>query len=447
VRPNGATALDRARHKAYRRLIPLVFLSYVIAYIDRSNVAIAKLTMANDLHFDNAIFARAAGIFFIGYFLPEILGPILVERWSARKWISRIMVTWGIIAALTAVVKTPGQFYLVRFLLGLAEGGFFPAVIVFLNHWFPDRDRARALAYFIVAAPVAQIISPRLSYPLLRLGTTEVIDGASVTFPTLLGLQGWQWVYIAWGIPAVVLGVVVLKLLVDRPHQARWLSEEEKQALEGELARERAARAGQIQHLSVAAAMRNPSVMLLAAANFFIVCGHYGVEFFVPTILQRWYGLQLGSITWLVMLPFVAMFLGQISVAWSSDRTGERWWHTALPMYIGAAALLLTPLSRGNLALSLVCFAVALAGIRAYLAPFYALPRLFLQGTAAAGSIGLINAIANLGGFVGPLAMGEIEKSTGSFAGGILFLAATSTISATLIVVLRFRHRRRGGQG
>jgi ACS family tartrate transporter-like MFS transporter len=197
----------------------------------------------------------------------------------------------------------------------------------------------------------------------------------------------------------------------------------------------------------VTAAMRNPSVMLLAAANFFIVCGHYGVEFFVPTILQRWYGLQLGSITWLVMLPFVAMFFGQILVAWNSDRTGERWWHTSLPMYAGAVALLLTPLSRGNLVLSLACFAIALAGIRAYLAPFYALPRLFLQGTAAAGSIGLINAIANLGGFVGPLAMGEIEKSTGSFAGGILFLAATSTISATLIVVLRFRHRRSGGIG
>jgi ACS family tartrate transporter-like MFS transporter len=447
VRPNGASALDRARHKAYRRLIPLVFLSYVIAYIDRSNVAIAKLTMANDLHFDNAVFARAAGIFFIGYFLPEIAGPILVERWSARKWISRIMVTWGIIAALTAAVKTPGQFYLVRFLLGLAEGGFFPAVIVYLNHWFPDRDRARALAYFIVAAPMAQIISPRLSYPLLRLGTTEVIDGASVSFPALLGLQGWQWVYIAWGIPAVVMGVVVLYLLVDRPAQARWLSEEEKQALQQELASERAALAGQIQHLSVTAAMRNPRVMMLAAANFFIVCGHYGVEFFVPSILQRWYGLQLGSITWLVMLPFVAMFLGQILVAWSSDRSGERWWHTALPMYLGALALLLTPLSRGSLVLSLVCFAVALAGIRAYLAPFYALPRLFLQGTAAAGSIGLINAIANLGGFVGPLAMGEIEKATGSFGGGILFLAATSTISATLIVILRVWHRRSGGRG
>jgi MFS transporter, ACS family, tartrate transporter len=443
VRTESASPLDRARHKAYRRLIPLVFLSYVIAYIDRSNVAIAKLTMASDLGFDNAVFARAAGIFFLGYFLPEIPGPIIVERWSARKWISRIMITWGIIAALNAAVRTPGQFYVMRLLLGLAEGGFFPAVIVYLNHWFPDRDRARALAFFIIAAPVAQIVSPRLSYPLLRLGTTEVIDGVPVTFPTLWGLEGWQWVYIAWGIPAVVLGVVVFFLLVDRPGQARWLTAEEKQALEGELERERAALAGRVAHVGVLQAMRNPGVILLAAANFFIVCGHYGVEFFLPTILNQWYGLRLGAITWLVMLPFVAMFLGQIAVSWSSDRTGERWWHTTLPMYTGAIALLITPLSQGNLALSLVCFAVALAGIRSYLAPFYALPRLFLQGTAAAGSIGLINAIANLGGFVGPLALGEIEKATGSFQGGILFLAGTSAVAATLIVVLRAWYLRR----
>jgi MFS transporter, ACS family, tartrate transporter len=442
VPPEGRSALDRARHKAYRRLIPLVFLSYVIAYIDRSNVGIAKIPMAADLGYDNAVFARAAGIFFIGYFLPEILGPILVERWSARKWISRIMISWGIIAALTAVVKTPGQFYLLRFLLGLAEGGFFPAVIVYLNHWFPDQDRARALAYFIIAAPIAQIISPPLSYPLLRLGTTEVIDGVPVQYPELLGLEGWQWVYIAWGIPAVVLGVVVFFLLVDRPGQARWLSPEEKQALEGELARERAALAGSVVHLGLWQAMRSPRVLMLAAANFFIVCGHYGVEFFLPTILKQWYGLRLGSISWLVVLPFVAMLVGQISVSWSSDRTRERWWHTALPMYAGAVALILTPLSQGSLVLSLICFAVALAGIRSYLAPFYALPRLFLHGTAAAGSIGFINAVANLGGFVGPTMLGEIEKATGSFRGGISFLAATSAISATIVVLLRWWHLR-----
>ncbi len=446
VRPEGPSALDRARRKAYQRLIPLVFLSYVIAYVDRSNVGFAKITMQADLGYDNAVFARAAGIFFIGYFLPEILGPILVERWSARKWISRIMISWGIIAALTSTVKTPGQFYLMRFLLGLAEGGFFPAVVVYLNHWFPDRDRARALAYFIVAAPIAQIISPPLSYPLLRLGTTEVIDGARVTFPALLGLHGWQWVYIAWGIPAVLLGVVVFYRLIDRPSQARWLTADEKQALQSELDRERAALPGAGRHLSLLEAMRSSRVLMLAAANFFIVCGHYGVEFFLATILKDWYGLRLGRISWLVVLPFVAMLIGQISISWSSDRTRERWWHTALPMYAGALALIATPFSQGHLALTLLCFAIALAGIRGYLAPFFALPRLFLQGTAAAGSIGFINAVANLGGFVGPEIIGRIEKYTGSFRGGMSFLAATSATSATIIVLLRWWHRRAGGR-
>src|SRR6267378_2392728 len=209
-----ADALDRARRKAYRRLLPLVFISYVIAFVDRSNVAIAKLTMTRDLPgFDNAVIGFGAGVFFLGYFLLEIPGTLIVERWSARKWISRIMITWGITAALTAAVKTPSQFYLVRFLLGLAEAGFFPGVIVYLTHWFPTRDRSRALAYFFVATPVAQVLSPKISNALLKIGTEEVVNGVSVQHSQLLGLDGWQWIYIFWGIPAVVLGVVVLFVL------------------------------------------------------------------------------------------------------------------------------------------------------------------------------------------------------------------------------------------
>src|SRR3954449_599673 len=238
------TALDRARTKAYLRLLPLLFLCYVIAYVDRANVAIAKLTMSRDLPaFDNAVIGFGSGVFFIGYFLLEIPGTLIVEKWSARKWISRIMVSWGIMAAMTAYIATPLpgasgvvsalnsafgahlnvaelQFYLVRFLLGLAEAGFFPGVIVYLTHWFPSRDRARALAWFFVATPIAQIISPKLSNILLKIGTDETINGVTVHHPEVLGLEGWQWVYIAWGIPAVVLGIMVLFLLTDRPGQA-----------------------------------------------------------------------------------------------------------------------------------------------------------------------------------------------------------------------------------
>src|SRR5260221_3949592 len=220
--------LDRARRKAYWRLIPLCFISYVIAYVDRSNVAIAKLTMTRDLPgFDNAVIGFGAGVFFIGYFLLEIPGTLIVERWSARKWIARIMITWGIVAALTPLVKTPFQFYVVRFLLGLAEAGFYPGVIVYLTHWFASRDRARALAYFFVATPIAQVISPKISNELLKIGTDETINGVAVHRPELFGLEGWQCVYIFWGIPAVVLGVVVLALLKDRPRDAGWLTPEE----------------------------------------------------------------------------------------------------------------------------------------------------------------------------------------------------------------------------
>ncbi len=216
--------LDRARRKAYLRLLPICFISYVIAYVDRSNVSIAKLTMTRELPgFDNAVIGFGAGIFFLGYFLLEIPGTLLVEKWSARIWIGRIMITWGVMAALTATVRTPFEFYLVRFLLGLAEAGFFPGVIVYLTHWFPSRDRARALAFFFVATPVAQIVSPKISNLLLRIGTDEVVGGALVHHPKVLGLSGWQWVYIGWGIPAVVMGVVVLFFLTDRPSQARWL--------------------------------------------------------------------------------------------------------------------------------------------------------------------------------------------------------------------------------
>src|SRR4051812_34398041 len=195
--PALESPLDRARRKAYRRLLPLCFLSYVIAYVDRSNVAIAKLTMAKDMPaFDNAVIGFGAGVFFLGYFLLEIPGTLIVERWSARKWIARIMITWGIVAGFTAFVKTPTQFYVVRFLLGLAEAGFYPGVIVSLTHWFASRDRARALAYFFVATPVAQVLSPKISNALLKIGTDEVVNGVTIHHPEILGLEGWQWVYI-----------------------------------------------------------------------------------------------------------------------------------------------------------------------------------------------------------------------------------------------------------
>jgi ACS family tartrate transporter-like MFS transporter len=434
-------ALDRARRKAYWRLLPLLFVCYVIAYIDRSNIGIAKLTMTHALPgFDNAVIGFGAGVFFIGYFLLEIPGTLIVERWSARKWICRIMVSWGLVAALTAFVHTPAQFYAARFALGLAEAGFFPGVIVYLTHWFPGRDRSRALAYFFVATPVAQLLSPKISNALLKIGTDEVVQGVTEHHPLLLGLAGWQWVFIFWGIPAVILGIVVLFFLKDHPRDAAWLTEEERAALEQQLALEKNLRAAG-KRMTLADALVHPKVLLLAAAFFCGTTVTYGVEFFLPSILQKWYGLKTDAITWLLLLPPLVALSGQLFVGWSSDHHHERRLHAIVPIVIGATAMALAPLTHGHLALTIGCFMVAFGGIKAYQPAFWALPSSFLTAQAAAGSIGLINSLGNLGGFAGPTVIGYVEKWTGSFVGGVYFLAASMLTLATIIFCLGLGRR------
>ena len=428
-------ALDRARKKIYWRLLPLLVVCYAIAYVDRSNVAIAKLTMTKDLPgFDNAVIGFGAGVFFWGYFLLEVPGTILVERWSARRWISRIMITWGIMAAMTALVKTPLQFYGVRFFLGLAEAGFFPGIIVYLTHWFPLRDRARALALFFVATPIAQIVSPKISNALLTLGTSEVVNGVTVHRASWFGLAGWQWVYIFWGVPAVILGFVVWFNLKDRPRDAHWLTTEERDALEQELANEKTLRAG--SRMTLLQALRHPKVLLLSLAYFCSVTGTQGLEFFLPSILEQWYHLKINAITWLVILPPMLALVSQLFIGWNSDRVKERRWHAALPLAIAGVALLLAPQTVGHLTLTILCFMFAAAGMKAYLPAFWALPSLFLTDTAAAGSIGLINSVGNLGGFFGPAVLGKVETLTGSFNGGIFYLCGSVIVSAVVIVLL-----------
>lgn len=440
---SGSAPLDSARRKAYWRLLPLLFVCYVIAFVDRTNVAIAKLTMSRDLPaFDNAVIGFGAGMFFLGYFILEIPGSLIVERWSARKWICRIMLTWGLMAALTAAVTTPYQFYVVRFLLGLAEAGFFPGVLVYLTHWFPRRDRARAFAIFLIATPIAQIISPKLSNSLLKIGATETINGVVVTHPEVLGLEGWQWIYIAWGVPAILLGFVVLFALTDRPHQARWLSKEESSALERELEQEKQLVQSQSHRMTVVEALRHPKVLVLALAAFFTVTASYGVQFFMPSILHQWYSLDFDTLTWLVILPPLLAVVGQLVGSWSSDHFNERRLHTVVPIAIGAIAIAAIPATRGHLMLTVICFMVAYFGIKAYMPAFWTLPGLFLTQSAAAGSIGLINSIANLGGFLGPTLMGKLEKATGSFVGGIYCLCASMALSATVLYFLKIGNTR-----
>lgn len=442
--PVDDALLARARRKVYWRIVPLLFVAYAIAYIDRTNVSFAKLTMSRELGLDNAQYALGSGFFFfLGYLLLELPGSLIVERWSARKWISRIMVTWGVVAMLTAAVTTPRHFYFARFMLGLAEAGFFPGIIVYLTHWFSRRDRARALGYAVLAQPFAYIIGPLLSYPLLRIGTEETgADGVIVRHAELLGLHGWQWVYIAWGLPAVVLGVLVFFTLSDRPKQARWLADDERAALEAHLAEDRASEGAGVREYSVFQALRQPAVLLLAAANFLVVIGHYGVDFFLPTILQSWHGLSLREVTSLVVIPYVGLFFGFLLVSWSSDRTHERWLHAAVPMLVGAAALLAATQFRSSVGVTMALLTAAVVGIRIYVPPFYSLPALFLKGTAGAGAIGFITTIGNLGGAVGPYAIGAIQTSTGSFVGGIVVLCVSIVVSSGILLGLRHWHRR-----
>lgn len=427
-------ALASARRKVYLRALPLLFVCYIIAYIDRTNISVAQLTMTNSLpEFTKAVIGFGAGVFFLGYFLLEIPGTLIVERWSASKWICRIMITWGIVAALTAFVTKPWHFYTIRFLLGLAEAGFFPGVIVYLTHWFPMRDRARALSIFLIASPIAMIVGNYISGLMLDIG-----EGSN---PMVLGMKGWQCIFVFWGIPAVVMGVVVVLALTDRPRQAKWLTMEEREALEGQLEKERAEHKS-VAHTSVIKGLLNPNVLMLALAYFGVVTGNYGVEMFLPSILEDWYGLGSSTVTKLAMIPSCLVILGQLAIGWSSDHFHERRWHAITPIIIGAFGLIFATLTQGNLVLTVICFTIAATGMKAYMPAFWSLPNMYLTAAAAAGSIGLINSVGNLGGFLGPTIVGKVKTLTGSYDIGIYFLATTCLISSGVIFSMPFVHQR-----
>jgi ACS family tartrate transporter-like MFS transporter len=433
--PIDPAALDRARRKAYWRLLPLLFLSYVVAYVDRTNISLAKLTMLKDLGLDNAVIGTASGVFFWGYLFLEIPCSLAIEKWSARRLIFRIMVSWGIIAALTAAVRTPMQLYTVRFLLGMAEAGFFPCILIYLTHWFPSRDRARALSWFLIATPAAQVLSPKITGALMQIGADETVAGQIIHHPALLGLAGWQWVYIFWGVPAVLLGFAVYFTLADRPADAKWLTPEEKAALTAQLALEKSQVSG--RRMTVLEAFRHPAVLWLTLAYFAGVTANYGYEFFLPSLLDSWYSLKLDHLTWLVILPPCVAVASQLFVGWNSDRMKDHRRHAVVSLLIGLTALLLAPLTRGHLGLTIACFMVFFGGMKGYQPAFWALPSLFLTDMAAAGCIGLINSVAQLGGFVGPYVLGHLQTRSGSFDGGIYFLCGCMAVAAAVIFSLR----------
>jgi D-galactonate transporter len=414
----------RARHRIARRLLPFLFLLYVIAFLDRMNVGAAALQMPQDLGFSEGVIGFGAGIFFLGYFLLEIPGALIVERWSARRWIARIMISWGLVTVFMAFIHTARQFYLVRFLVGAAEAGFFPGVIVYLTHWFRYEDRAKAIAVFYAANPISYIIGSPLAGLLLGL--------------SWLGLRGWRWLFIIEGIPAVLLGVITIFYLTDWPAKAKWLPDDERSWITGGLQREKEAKRRAHSH-SIWEALRHRDVLLLTLCYFCAMTGSYGIGFWLPTILKRISGQSNMKVTLLAALPYVVALIAQQVNGWHSDRTRERRWHAAVPVFLCGVGLALAVLYRSNPTLSIVLLVLGGGAFYGFQPCFWAVPTLFLGESAAAASIGLINSVGNLGGFVGPLVMGYLATRTHSFAAGLLYLVASLFLAGVLMLAVGAR--------
>ncbi len=417
----------RARRRIARRLLPFLFVLYVIAFLDRMNIGAAALQMPADLGFSPSVIGFGAGIFFLGYFLLEIPGALIVERWSARRWIARIMISWGIVTVLMAFIHTPRQFYWVRFLVGAAEAGFLPGVIVYLTHWFRYQDRAKAVAVFYAANPLSYVIGSPLAGLLLGL--------------SWLGMRGWRWLFIIEGIPAVLLGVITIFYLTDWPEQARWLPEDERSWITEQLRREKEAKK-RVHSFSVWEALRNRDVLLLTLCYFCAMTGSYGIAFWLPTIVKRLSGLSDMNVTLLAAMPYVAGFVTQQLNGWHSDRAGERRWHAALPVILCGVALSLAVIYSSRPAISIALFVLVGACFYGFQPCFWAVPTLFLSESAAAASIGLINSVGNLGGFAGPFVIGYLANRTHSFAPGLWYLVISLFASGAFMLAVGVTKRR-----
>ena len=421
----------RARRRIARRLLPFLFVLYVIAFLDRMNIGAAALQMPADLGFSPSVIGFGAGIFFLGYFLLEIPGALIVERWSARRWIARIMISWGIVTMLMAFIHTPRQFYWVRFLVGAAEAGFLPGVIVYVTHWFRYQDRAKAVAVFYAANPLSYVIGSPLAGLLLGL--------------SWLGMRGWRWLFIIEGIPAVVFGVITIFYLTDWPEQARWLPEDERSWITEQLRREKEAKK-RVRSFSVWGALRNRDVLLLTLCYFCAMTGSYGIAFWLPTIVKRLSGQSDMNVTLLAAMPYIAGFVTQQLNGWHSDRTGERRWHAALPVILCGAPLSLAVIYSSRPAISIALFVLVGACFYGFQPCFWAVPTLFLSESAAAASIGLINSVGNLGGFAGPFVIGYLANRTHSFAPGLWYLVISLFVSGALMLAVGVTKNRAGSK-
>ena len=413
-------ATQSAIRKAAARLIPFLCLCYAVNFLDRVNVGFAALAMNQDLGFTPSIFGAGAGIFFIGYILFEIPSNLALHRFGARIWIARIMISWGLVAAAMSFVGDATSFYLMRFLLGVAEAGFFPGIILYLTYWFPARERARIVSLFMAAVPIATLVGGPVS-------------GALLELHGLGGLKGWQWLFIIEGLPAVLLGFAALKFLTDRPEQADWLTKPERQALAATLAAE-AKVTRETGYSGLGQALTKPRVLVLGALYFCIVVGLYGIGFWMPQVIQA-FGLSPIAIGFLTAIPYLFASIAMVIWGWHSDKTGERIWHIALPLMLASAAFAWSAFS-GPLPIMMAALTIATLGIYAAIGTFWSLPTAILTGTGAAAGLALVNSMGNLGGLAGPTIVGVMKQASGSFAGPLLFLAGALAAGAVIVLLI-----------
>lgn len=404
VAPDSPHSADHTRHLIALRLLPFLFAVYITNYLDRTSVAYAAIGMSRELGFTDRVFGLAAGVFFIGYVALQMPGAILVERWSARRVISATMIAWGSLTALTALVHTPLQLYLARFVLGAAEAGFFPGVVVYLSHWFLRKDRAKATSNFMAAIPISFVLGSPIAGWILSC--------------QWLGIHGWRWLFLLEGLPAIILGVVALFYLSDYPAEAQWLSADQRQWTETSL---RAEKVAVEQKISIWQALRAKTILLMAAVAFLYYFVFYTFIFWFPTMLKRLTSYSDMNVGLLGALPYFALFLVMQINGWHSDRTRERHWHSVFPGLIAAVGLVGLLLQPHSVPLALFFFVLIGIG-NSYLPVFWAIPTEILTKSSAAAAVGMINAIGSIAGFAGPFLFGYLNTRTGSFSAGLVVM-------------------------
>ncbi|MCC8395423.1 MFS transporter [Paraburkholderia sp. MMS20-SJTR3] len=419
-RSDSSTFEAKTYAKVGRRLIPFLMLCYLGAYLDRVNVGFAKLQMLNDLRFSETVYGMGAGIFFLGYFLFEVPSNLILHRVGARRWLARIMLTWAVISACFVFVRTPAAFYGLRFLLGVAEAGFAPGVILYLTYWFPSARRAKALSLFFMAIPLAGMIGGPLSGAIMH------------SLHGVMALAGWKWLFLLEALPSFVLGIAILLYLDDGIAHAKWLNDAEKTLLARNVAADAEHKTA---HVSIRAFVGDRRLWLMAAIYFCVVLGQYGLTFWLPTIIRKsgvadplWVGI-------FTAIPYLCAIVALPLIGMSADRRRERRFHLAIPMLISAAGFVSLPWL-GSVGASLVCLSIASAGILASSSQFWSLPTAVLGGMSAAAGIAAVNCFANLAGFFSPAIVGWLNDLTGKSTAGLIFISAAVTLGALLVFLV-----------